>query len=139
MLTPFHVCVHLFFSQFFPPFQSFAVDAILQGRPESDEIDAPATISSEMESLDFSLSKLIENIDTIMAYTEKVNSGEIVGDNEIGRIISEVLASVPLLDPTSFEKMFTSHVQDMLMVHYLAEVTRTQIALSDKLNGVAQQ
>ena len=37
-----------------------------------------------------------------------------------------------------FNQMFNSQVQDMLVVVYLANLTRTQLALAEKLQSVAQ-
>ena len=40
------------------------------------------------------------------------------------------------LDPEQFEKMFNNSLQDLLMVVYLANLTRTQVTLQEKLNAV---
>ena len=40
------------------------------------------------------------------------------------------------IDPAEFEKMFNNSLQDLLMVVYLANLTRTQVVLQEKLNSV---
>jgi translation initiation factor 3 subunit F len=63
--------------------------------------------------------------------------GKISGDNAIGRALFKALSALPLpstLDSTSFEKLFNENLQDLLMVMYLANITRTQLAVSNKIN-----
>lgn len=40
------------------------------------------------------------------------------------------------VDPAKFEKMFNNTLQDLLMVVYLANLTKTQVVLQEKLNQV---
>jgi translation initiation factor 3 subunit F len=48
-----------------------------------------------------------------------------------------LVASAPRLPAASFDKMFNAQVQDMLAVVYLANLTRTQLVLAEKLQAVA--
>ena len=50
-------------------------------------------------------------------------------------MIAEALSSVPQLDMSTFEKMFTNNIQDILMIYYLAELTRKEIIISDIMNS----
>jgi translation initiation factor 3 subunit F len=54
-------------------------------------------------------------------------------DNEIGRKLMHSVSALPKIDPASLEKMFNNNLQDLLLVVYLANLTRTQLALSEKL------
>ena len=75
------------------------------------------------------------------SYVEKVNAGEIEGDKRTGRMLGDAIARIPHHSGADFEKVFTDNVQDMLMVAYLANLTKAQIALSEKLQvmGLAQK
>jgi translation initiation factor 3 subunit F len=45
----------------------------------------------------------------------------------------DTVSVVPKIDSTAFEKMFNSHLQDLLMVVYLANMTRTQLSVAERL------
>lgn len=65
-----------------------------------------------------------------------VQAGRRKGDEEIGRAIMTALACVPQLDPVVFEHMFHNNLQDLLMIVYLSNLTRTQLALADKIQNL---
>ena len=58
-------------------------------------------------------------------------------DPAILRLLQDVVASAPRMPAVQFNQMFNSQVQDMLVVVYLANLTRTQLALAEKLQSVA--
>ena len=58
-------------------------------------------------------------------------------DPAVVRLLQDVVAAARALPAAAFEKMFNSQVQDMLVVVYLANLTRTQLALAEKLQAVA--
>jgi len=47
--------------------------------------------------------------------------------------LADVVASVPKLDPSNFDRMFNTGVQDMLMLVYLANLARTQLKALKKV------
>ena len=53
-------------------------------------------------------------------------------NNEIGRFLHQTLASLPTTE-ANFDQMFTNGVQDVLMVVYLANLTRAHLFLAEKL------
>lgn len=60
--------------------------------------------------------------------------GSIPANNAIGRFLMDAVSVVPRVDPQAFEKMFNSHLQDLLMVVYLANMTRTQLSIAERLS-----
>jgi translation initiation factor 3 subunit F len=116
--------------------EKIGVDALISGQPESKNLDAPATILSDFDSLESSIGKLLDMLETVKEYVSKVVDGKIQGDPEIGRAISNALAAVPNTDSASFEKMFTGSAQDLLMIVYLSNLTRAQLALADKISAL---
>jgi translation initiation factor 3 subunit F len=114
--------------------EKIAIDALINGAPDSDKLDAPATILTDFENLENSLQKLHSLIQSMCKYLQKVQSGQIKGDNEIGMAISQAVAVIPHLTGSAFEKMFAQNAQDLLMVMYLTNVTRTHLLLADKIN-----
>lgn len=64
---------------------------------------------------------------------EKVIGGKEVADPAVVRLLQQLVASAPRLPTEQFGKMFNTQVQDMLTIVYLANLTRTQLALAEKL------
>jgi translation initiation factor 3 subunit F len=116
--------------------EKIGVDALITGQPDGKQLDAPATILSDFDSLELSVSKLLDMLEAVSAYVTKVVEGKIPGDPEIGRAIGAALAAVPNIDSSNFDKMFTSNIQDLLMIVYLSNLTRAQLALADKISGL---
>lgn len=88
----------------------------------------------ESLALKVSMEKLLEMLETCSAYVDKVVDGSIVPEEEVGRDISETLNSIPRIRPEVFDKMFNDSLQDLLMVTYLSNITKTQLTIAEKLN-----
>ena len=94
---------------------------------------APAD-QDESKALQLSMEKLLAMLETCSEYVDKVVDGTISPDDEVGRDISETLNSVPRIRPEVFDKMFNDSLQDLLMVTYLSNITKTQLTIAEKLN-----
>jgi len=143
--------------------EKIGVDALISSRPDSDEpgvaspkllspmndprtpdskahskpaLDAPSALMSQLEALELSLTNLWDLIDTTQNYVAKVVDGKAEGRAAVGRAIANALSALPHFDPQHFSKLFNENIQDLLMVVYLANLTRTQIALADKMNSL---
>jgi len=88
---------------------------------------------NEVERLEATIAKLSEVLGDINSYVQKVVSGQITGDSEIGRFLSEALDSVPKIPNEQFDKDFNDHLQDLLMLIYLSNLMRTQLTIAEKL------
>ncbi|KAI7870554.1 maintenance of mitochondrial structure and function-domain-containing protein [Spinellus fusiger] len=93
-----------------------------------------ASLLSDMDHLEVAVVKLQEMLERISRYVDSVVEGKEVPNNAIGRYIMDTVSVVPKVDTVTFEKMFNSHLQDLLMVVYLANMTRTQLSITEKLN-----
>lgn len=105
------------------------MDALINGQPDDKQLDAPATVLSDFEALEGSASKLLDYIESVSAYVNKVvvrawirsrspsahgvcvQEGKAEGDTEIGRAIGAALAAVPPVEPAAFDKMFSGNMQ----------------------------
>lgn len=81
-----------------------------------------------------SMEKLLAMLETCSEYVDGVVDGTVSPDDEVGRDISETLSAVPRIRPEVFDKMFNDSLQDMLMVTYLSNITKTQLTIAEKLN-----
>jgi len=116
--------------------EKIGVDSLITGAPEDTRLDAPASILSDFESIDLSLNKLLESLQTISDYVKKVVDKKEKGDIAVGQAIHDAISAVPKMDLGKFKKSLNGTIQDLLMVIYLANLTRTQVALADKITGL---
>jgi translation initiation factor 3 subunit F len=89
----------------------------------------------EEAGLQVSMEQLYELLDSTLKYVDAVVEGKIQPDAEKGRQIADTLATVPRVRPEIFDKLFHNSLQDLLMVTYLSNLTRTQIEIAEKLNA----
>lgn len=68
-----------------------------------------------------------------MKYVKKVNNHEIQGDEEIGREIIDALNAIPRINLDEFKTSYKNSIQDLLMVVYLSNLTKTQLMVAEKL------
>ena len=96
--------------------------------------DGAAASQDEGAALKVSMEKLRGLLETCSEYVDKVVDGSIPADDKVGRDISECLSSIPRIRPEVFDKMFNDSLQDLLMVTYLSNITKTQLTVAEKLN-----
>jgi translation initiation factor 3 subunit F len=106
---------------------------------ESDESKESSSSASENNTLQCSMEKLLEMLDTASEYVDNVVDGKIPADDDVGRQIADTLSSVPRIRSEVFDKMFNDSLQDLLMVTYLSNVTKTQLTIAEKLNASLDQ
>lgn len=87
------------------------------------------------EPLLVSMEKLYSLLEAASNYVDAVVEGKITPDAELGRQVANALATVPRMRPEVFDKLFNDSLQDLLMVTYLSNITRTQITVAEKLNA----
>lgn len=90
-------------------------------------------------SLQVSMEKLLEMLETASDYVGKVVDGTLDADDAIGNQIADTLSSIPRIRPEVFDKMFSDSMQDLLMVSYLSNITKTQLTIAEKLNQALDQ
>jgi len=112
--------------------EKIGVDVLMQGMKKKSSDSLP----SDLDSLELSIKNLLEMLDVTCYYVNKVLDGTVVGDNRIGRYLADCVSSLPRIDANNMEKMFNSSLQDLLLVVYLVNLTRTQLQLAEKLQKV---
>lgn len=109
---------------------------VLSQSPEG--ADASSSSSAEKDdslALQVSMEKLHALLDGALKYVDSVVEGKVAPDPEVGRKIADSLAAVPRVRPEIFDQLFHDSLQDLLMVTYLSNITRTQLAIAEKLNA----
>jgi len=92
-----------------------------------------STLATDVAGLESSMRKLLGMLESVSAYVDDVVEGRRAPDEELGRKIAATLAAVPHMDPASFERLFDDSLQDLLMVSYLVQLMRVQVAVTEKL------
>jgi translation initiation factor 3 subunit F len=68
-------------------------------------------------------------------YVDGTIAGKIAPNHKVGRLLADSVCSIPKIDPAAFQKMFSSNMQDLLMVVYLTNLGKAQLAMAEKLNA----
>ena len=119
--------------------ERICVDEMIK-QQQRDGPDAAATAaagddaSSSTAALKVSMAKLLEMLESASGYVDSVVDGKTPPDDAVGRRIADTLGAVPRVRPDVFDKTFADAMQDMLMVTYLTNVTKTQLTIAEKLN-----
>jgi len=90
-------------------------------------------LADGVDGLRSSLRRLAELVDTCSDYVKKVMDGTIPGDESVGRQLLAAMAALPKLEPAALERLVQNNVQDLLLLVYLANLTKTQLQIAEKL------
>ena len=91
-------------------------------------------IPDEQDGLNASLTKLKEMIDIVTMYIDEVIAGKRKANVDVGKYLMDTLASVPLFRSNEeVEAMYAANVQDMYVMKYIVQLTRTQLFFAEKL------
>jgi translation initiation factor 3 subunit F len=110
--------------------ETICVNQLVTGGDEKKEED-----DSAIDPLQLSMEKLHSLLETALTYVDSVVDGKVSPDAELGRQIADTLATVPRIRPEVFDRLFNDSLQDLLMVTYLSNITRTQLSIAEKLNA----
>lgn len=129
---------------------SKGVQARANGGSELTLISAPAgsieeesniTDNTSIRSLESGMKKLLDLLENASEFVDNVvaNGGGTDSDKteEIGRKLTDTISMVPAIDcmGADFDKMIYNNMQDLLMVSYLSNLTKTQLSVAEKLNS----
>jgi len=81
------------------------------------------------------LKELLGLFRRMQEYVRAVRAGKVEGDLAVGRGLTTSLCSEPVIDVEALDKLCSSSLQDALMVVYLSKLTRTQIAIAEKITS----
>jgi translation initiation factor 3 subunit F len=99
-----------------------------------------APLLSDSVALAKTLEQVHAMITRVQAYIHKLletGGYDNAETQEIGRVLMDTLALAPRVDAAELERMFNSHLQDVLMVVYLSNLVRSQFDVANRLALVA--
>lgn len=100
---------------------------------KSKQVVSSHAVRSEIENLEKSMSRLLQMLESVEAYVDDVVAKRKEPDHKIGTKIASVVSMVPRIQPELFAKSFRNNLQDLLMVIYLSNMTRTQLAVAERI------
>ncbi|KAJ1680166.1 hypothetical protein EV182_000559 [Spiromyces aspiralis] len=111
---------------------SKAKDAAAQG----GDGDPLAPLVADMDHLEVAIKQLVEMLDRVSSYVQRVCDGVAEPNNVVGKYLVDMLSYVPRIDASQFEGLFQTHLQDLLMIVYLSNLTRAQLDIADRLQRI---
>ncbi|CAH0053126.1 unnamed protein product [Clonostachys solani] len=98
-----------------------------------DSESRTAPLISDVENLGQALEQTITLLDRVSEWVNGVLDEDEEPNNALGQYLMSALSLTPKVDASQIEHDFNNHIQDVLMVSYLANTIRTQIDLSQRL------
>lgn len=96
-------------------------------------IDAPTPMPADLDSVIEACTEMRSLLNVVMSYVEDVLAERKPADNQLGRMLMNLLQSIPRMDNEKFQQVLNGDMKDLLMVLYLTTLTKTQLALNEKL------
>ncbi|KUJ15621.1 Mov34-domain-containing protein [Mollisia scopiformis] len=104
---------------------------LISGAKDSENRAAP--VVSDIEGLERAVDQSIDLLERVSEYVSSVLDEEREPSNALGQFLMNALSLAPKVDAQDIERDFNNHIQDVLVVSYLANTIRTQIDLSQRL------
>jgi translation initiation factor 3 subunit F len=110
--------------------EQVGVDLIMAGK---DTPKRTVELQSGVAHLKKTTEEMVQWIQRLKKYVDEVLSGQKAVDSAVGRRLMELVAGATHVDPKQFESLINGSLKDYLMVVYLAQLAKTQLALNEKL------
>lgn len=95
--------------------------------------DRAAPLVPDVEGLATALAATEDLLERSSGYVGEILDEERDPNQALGQYLMNNLSLAPKVDPSAIEHDFNNHVQDVLMVSYLANTVKTQIDLAQRL------
>jgi len=112
-------------------FNKLGVEVLFKGSLLSH--NQPGSLVKDLDNLENSVKKLHELLTIAESYVKNVLDGKEKPDLNAGRMLWEVITALPRVDTSVLEKTWNNTITDLLMIVYLANLTKAQILTTEKL------
>lgn len=110
--------------------ERLAIDLLQDGRTTAKRIVKPGM---DLVNVKLALDDIYLMLVSVNDYVDKVISGKISMDSNVGRSLMKIVDAIPLLDAQTFDTLMTNQMNDLLMVSYLSGLVKAQLTLNEKL------
>ncbi|XP_059157755.1 eukaryotic translation initiation factor 3 subunit F-like [Physella acuta] len=111
--------------------EQVGVEVLQKGKYNSKRL---VKLNSDLRQVENLSVWLKDSLVHVIQYVDDVLSGKLPSDNVTGRFLLDLVTGVPHIEADKFEEMLNANMKDLLMVVYLANLTKTQLALNEKLS-----
>jgi translation initiation factor 3 subunit F len=112
--------------------ESTEAESICLNEMRKQQINTNSSVKEDSASLlQESIRRLLGLVDTTLEYVNEVVDGKREPNPNVGRQLAQALSQVPQVP----EQVFHEHLQDLLMVTYLSNLTRTQLGIAEKIHA----
>jgi translation initiation factor 3 subunit F len=87
---------------------------------------------NNIQSITELIQEILGMLENVQQYIQNVISGDQVGSYNIGIMLEELLSLLPS-NETEFKKIFSSGIQDILMIAYLSNLSKKQLQIAEQL------
>ncbi|KAK9456428.1 JAB1/Mov34/MPN/PAD-1 ubiquitin protease-domain-containing protein [Dipodascopsis uninucleata] len=94
-------------------------------------------IINDVLNLEKAIDDMLQMLDRVSSYVTDVINGNKTGNIAVGKYLLTNLSLAPKVDPEDLDKLFNSHLQDILLVIYLSNTIKTQVELFNSLKRTA--
>ncbi|KAF2872320.1 eukaryotic translation initiation factor 3 subunit F [Massariosphaeria phaeospora] len=102
-----------------------------------DREDRSQSIITDLDALERAIHHVLDLLDRVSTYVNNVLDEDAAPSSALGQFLMNALSLAPKVDAADIERDFNAHIQDVLVVSYLANTIRTQIELSNRLATAA--
>ncbi|KAF2150597.1 eukaryotic translation initiation factor 3 subunit F [Myriangium duriaei CBS 260.36] len=102
-----------------------------------DKEDRTLALGTDIEGLERNIQQVLGMLNRVSDYVSNVLDEEAEPSSALGQFLLNTLSLAPRVEPEHIERDFNNHIQDVLLVSYLANTIRTQIDLSNRLATAA--
>ncbi|KAK8815204.1 hypothetical protein WA158_003416 [Blastocystis sp. Blastoise] len=115
--------------------ENMILNSILKSDTESF-VPKNTELYNDVFKLEGSLKKLNGTLEDLDEYVDKVVSGEISGDQRVGRMLHSALSLLPQIEPEIFSQLIDTKIKDVALVMYLSNLAKTQLDIAEKINSL---
>jgi len=115
------------------------ISQLMQARRATREATKDGIMPKDITDFDgftLGLKELLSLFRRMQEYVRAVQEGKVQGDLAVGRGLTAQLCAEPVIDQNAVETLCNRSLQDALMVVHLSNLTRTQIALAEKIQAL---
>ena len=115
--------------------EKVCIDRMIRGQAEPfATAESVATLPSDRDTVRSDMDALLEQVDEILAYADAVKAGEVECDPTLARCLGDALTALPKIEEAANDGSLNTETQDIVMVSYLASITKAQLAIAAKIH-----
>lgn len=91
-------------------------------------------IDSDLQQVTTTCENMLNSLSGFTEYVDNVLNGSLPADSSVGRLLMDLVNTVPRVKQEDFDEMMNANMKDLLMLVYLSNLTKTQLLISEKLS-----